>query len=219
MIVDRFDTVVCAATGPSFSIEQARYIEQARADGKCRVIAINDNWKLLPNADILYAADGKWWDRYLPEVKASRFKGELWTVNKRAAPGYIATKRPRTGVAPRLPALTELNYIRCTALEILSDSAVFGGKTSGCHAIGLARFKYRPARILPVGYDMQRTYGKQHHFGDHPEGLSNNLPFAEGAVHLGRLAEAMRADGIEIINCSRETALTCFPRMKLEDIL
>lgn len=195
-------------------------IEAARAADRCRVIAISDKWKLLPSADVMYAADGKWFDEYLSAIRTAQFKGELWTVSKRAAPGYVATKHPRPNIAPRLPAIVGVHYIRCTALELLSGDAVFGGKTSGCQAIGLARIKYRPKRILLAGYDMKKgSAGQQHDFGDHPDGLSNNLPFVEGAAHLARLAVAMRADGIEVINCSIETALTCFPRMRLEEIL
>jgi len=33
------------------------------------------------------------------------------------------------------------------------------------------------------------------------------------------LVEPLRAAGVEVLNCSRETALTCFPRVALVDAL
>jgi hypothetical protein len=33
------------------------------------------------------------------------------------------------------------------------------------------------------------------------------------------LADHARIDGVEIVNCSRDTALTCFPRIPLEEAL
>lgn len=87
---------------------------------------------------------------------------------------------------------------------------------SGAGAITLAA-KGGAKRIILLGYDSQKTGGKAHWHGDHPPTLGN-------AGHMDkwqkRFAEQAKdfAD-IEIINCSRQTALTCFPRANLEDVL
>lgn len=61
---------------------------------------------------------------------------------------------------------------------------------------------------------MQATGGQSHWFGDHPNHLRSHwrrwLPLYES---VARDAEQM---DIEIINATRETALTCFRRMPLD---
>ena len=94
------------------------------------------------------------------------------------------------------------------------------GNNSGYQAIGLAVL-LGAARILLLGYDMSRTGGKSHHHGDHPSGLNN--PTGEQLQRYAAAFETLPPDldrlGIECINCSRETALTCFPRARIEDVL
>jgi len=72
-------------------------------------------------------------------------------------------------------------------------------------------------RVILVGYDMQRTNGMSHWHGDHPKGLGNAGKIAEWPAEFERMAK--KNPGIEIVNCSRETALTCFPRRGLEEML
>lgn len=87
---------------------------------------------------------------------------------------------------------------------------------SGAGAMMLAYYA-GARRIIMLGYDCQHTGGAKHWHGDHPPKLGNaNRPemwergFAKVAHDLG---------GVEIINASRVTALSCFPRMALEDVL
>jgi hypothetical protein len=70
-----------------------------------------------------------------------------------------------------------------------------------------------------VGYDMQFTGGKTHRRGDHPRGLSNCVGIKNFPEKFGPLADGLRRAKIPVINCSIETALTCFDRAKLEDVL
>lgn len=88
-------------------------------------------------------------------------------------------------------------------------------ENSGAAALALSAH-LGARRVLMVGYDCQFTGGKSHSHGDHPPTLGNarSLPkwpekFAQCAAHLARL-------GVQVINCTRETALTCFPRGDLE---
>ncbi len=87
------------------------------------------------------------------------------------------------------------------------------GANSGLGAIALAAH-WGASRIILLGYDCQHTGGRTHWHGDHPQGLGN-----AGVVKLwpGQFAQlAGRLKGVEIVNCSRETALRCFPREPLE---
>lgn len=87
---------------------------------------------------------------------------------------------------------------------------------SGAGAIALACTS-GAKRVLMLGYDCQKTGGKAHWHGDHPKTLGN----AGGIDRWPAKFEALAADwpGVEIINCSRETALEVFPRMTLEQAL
>lgn len=207
-------TVVCAATGPSFSEQQAVDIAHAQYRGACKVIAINDNWRLLPTADVLYACDGKWWDVHLAAIRASGFTGELWTQDRRAAPGYVPDAAKRQG-----PALAGMHFVPSKSDPGLATiDRVHNGRNSGYQAANLA-YLFGARRIILVGYDMQRTNGKQHWFGDHPKSLGNQLPFEVCIQHFGILAGDLERAGVEVINATEQTALRCFKQLPLAEAL
>lgn len=87
-----------------------------------------------------------------------------------------------------------------------------GMSNSGVDAIYLAEemgFK----RVLLLGYDCSIDSGSHWH-GDH-EKTKNPTPSIVSGWHRQFALAADRLD-IEVVNCSRESALTCFKRGKLE---
>jgi len=88
---------------------------------------------------------------------------------------------------------------------------------SGQRAIQLA-VHLGAERIILLGYDCSLDSGTHWH-GNHPEGLKN--PRAESIRRwqgeFQRLADSLKS--VSIINCSRHTALNCFPRIRPEDLL
>ena len=96
-------------------------------------------------------------------------------------------------------------------------NTVVGGQNSGYQAIGLARHLLGDdgGTIILSGYDMTWTGGKAHWFGDHPEGLNNVQPDKYAANFRTIKPEEYN---LEIINCSRHTALDAFPIRKLEEV-
>lgn len=87
---------------------------------------------------------------------------------------------------------------------------------SGAAAVSLA-LAFGAARVVLLGYDLQRTGGKVHSHGDHPRGLGNAGSMPKWPGLFDQLARHAR--GRDVINATRETALRCFPRMTLEDAL
>lgn len=88
---------------------------------------------------------------------------------------------------------------------------------SGTGAISLAH-KGGAQRVVLLGYDCQRgPNGEAHHHGDHPRGLGNAGSLPKWPDQFGRLARKL--EGFDIVNCSRRTALTCFRRAELEEVL
>lgn len=147
---------------------------------------------------MLYACDDNWWKRYYHEVSAE-FAGELWTQDNRAAQLYGLKRMPGIG-APGL-GRTQIHW----------------GGNSGYQAINLA-YLWGAARIVLLGYDMKRTGGKSHWFGDHPKGLSGNSPYTKWVENFDRLAADLRDEGVRVVNATRETALTCFDRLPIWEI-
>lgn len=194
---------VCIASGPSLTAddcERVRAWRQAKQEGRC-VIVINTSFRAAPWADVLYACDLAWWDRHVAEVR-DVFKGELWTQTKEAA--------VRHG----------LNRVEGRAGRGLcrEPGVIHQGGNSGYQAIGMAVLQ-GARRVVLLGYDMQRTGGRSHWHGDHPGGLRNNSPFASWLKRFGDLADDLASEGVDVINATRETALQCFRRANLEDVL
>jgi hypothetical protein len=91
------------------------------------------------------------------------------------------------------------------------------GRNGGYQAINLA-VHLGAKRILLLGYDMMRgPKGEEHWHGDHPN--RSRSPYTTFQACFPSLVDPLKAEGIEVINCSRRTALTCFPRKSLQDAL
>ena len=89
---------------------------------------------------------------------------------------------------------------------------------SGAAAIALSVLA-GAKRVILLGLDCQYTDGKRHWHGDHPSGLGNARSLKKWPAGFKRLADHCRAKGVEVINASRATALECFERQALEDVL
>ncbi|EXF45267.1 hypothetical protein BAY1663_02346 [Pseudomonas sp. BAY1663] len=91
------------------------------------------------------------------------------------------------------------------------------GGNSGSGAILLAAHR-GAARVIMLGYDCQvGAGGARHWHGDHKKPLGNavSLPKFYGQFR----ADARRITGVEVVNCSRATALDMYPLGILEDEL
>lgn len=92
------------------------------------------------------------------------------------------------------------------------------GQNSGYQAINLA-FLFGARKIVLVGFDMQHTGGRHHWFGNHPLGMRNACGVDDWKKNFPKLAADLQAQGVDVVNCSEETALTCFRRSSLEQEL
>src|SRR5690606_3786458 len=93
------------------------------------------------------------------------------------------------------------------------------GQNSGAGAIALAA-AWGARRIILLGYDCQYAAGKRHWHGDHPKGTAGNASPQSVAKWPAQFRDLLpHVRGIEIINATRQTALTVFARATLEDAL
>lgn len=93
-----------------------------------------------------------------------------------------------------------------------------GSRNSGHGAIHLAA-KFGAKKIYLLGYDCQYTNGKRHWHGDHEKGMGNADKLPTWPLQFKRLSGMLENQGVSIVNCSRQTALDCFPRASLEESL
>jgi hypothetical protein len=70
---------------------------------------------------------------------------------------------------------------------------------------------------------MKKEDGKVHFFGDHPYHKQPNQGPNDGTMrrwvnNFTALAADLKQERVEVINATRNTALTCFPKLPLEQI-
>ena len=202
--------IVCIATGPSLKQWQIDIVEAAHSQNKCKVITVNNAWELCPWGDAHYAGDRRWWERYLPEMGDT--KGQKWCGCPGGAKQF------------------NLNYIKRKQMLLLplEPGLISHGCNSGHQALSLA-FQFGGNPIILLGYDCQyegaKPKGKRHYFGSHPAGWgdANNAKKGSGVcegwkLNFQSLEDCFVEQGIEVINCSIDTALT-FKRACISEVL
>lgn len=97
------------------------------------------------------------------------------------------------------------------------EGVIHQGGNSGYQAINLA-YLWGARAIVLLGMDCGAgVRGEAHWFGQHPTGLSQHQPFEVWRTKFPMLAADLAAEGVPVLNCSRQTALDCFPRHTLEN--
>lgn len=195
--------VVVAATGPSLTPDVAARVRRARWPAeKCRVVAVNDAYRLLPYADILYACDLKWWRVHLEDVRKT-FHGEQWSSHD-TEQGGSNNKAEMADSGVRFVAGHHGTGFSTNSRRI------HYGSSSGFQAINLALLK-GATRIILVGFDMR---GRGHFFGDHPMELHNRDDYTS---FLPEFRTAAKSCSVPILNATPGSGLDCWPIVSLEE--
>ncbi|HOW94937.1 MAG TPA: hypothetical protein PLF91_10655, partial [Mycolicibacterium fallax] len=201
------ETAVILASGPSMTREQAEAVR-----GKCRAIAVNNQGidtdcdgvrvpALAPWADVLYAADAKWWRHY--HDRSLKFAGRKVTIRD------------------------TLPWPEVYSLKQSSEHAIFdprpthlvSGGNSGYQALHLA-VHLGATRIVLLGFDMKNgRLGRRHWFGNHPGKLDSRGNFTGWLRAFDKLAGVLKQMNIEVVNCTPDTALRAFRRAPLSEVI
>lgn len=177
------------ASGPSLTAEDVELVRQWRSESYDRlVIVTNSTFRIALWADILFAMDGRWWNG----------KGEGFKTQAAEAKATFRGELVTSSQAYKSHGLT------------YSNALTFGN--SGAGAVHLAR-KRGATRVYLLGVDCKAN-GKLHWHDDH-KGMVNAQNLGDWPRQFSRLAAHLK--GVEVFNCSRDTALKVFPRMSLED--
>lgn len=187
------ETFVIIGGGSSLTPKDVAYVH-----GKARVIAIKEASQLAPWADALYAADPKWWKYY---EGAPDFQGLKYTIE------------PQPIIWPKVHILRNTGD---GGLE-LDPTGLRTGFNSGYQAINLA-VHLGAAKIVLLGFDCWTgPHGQQNWF--RKPGLHLASPYPLFLQAFATLAEPLAALKVEVLNASRFTVLSTFPRVNLEEAL
>ncbi len=203
------ETAVCIASGPSLSDSDVEYARAMKAAGKCRIFVCNNNYLKVPEADALFFCDQTFWLWHCLNPEFQAFKGPKITLSMDI--GQPDVKVMKTGMQD--------------GISFLPDMLRTGGN-SGYMQVNLA-FLYGCKKVILLGYEMQTLKVKQedgtekekvHWFGDHPQATPGAF-FQTVVGHFETMLPDLQAHGLEVINCSVPSAITCFPKMALQDAL
>lgn len=192
-------TAICIASGPSLKKEDVEYCQ-----GKGTIYAIKENYIIAPWADVLYAADTDWWKMYFDRVQHAEFppfEGEKWTVSHEAHVEH------------------GINYIAPKSQMAWSDNPAFvaTGGNSGFQALNLAVLQ-GAERVILLGYDYgydERTQNKHWWEDKHPR----DSRYSNYANWIKYMIKAEPLIPVPVLNASPQSAIPCFPKVDLRDVL
>lgn len=211
------EAVAILAGGSSLTLKQFEITERAHAEGRLRVIAINDSYLRAPYADVHYAADAKWhaWHNAgidkpaigltAAEVreKWAAFKGQKCALQGCGEPGN-EVHLLKNAAHPYNPAIGDISK---------DPTKLYPGRNSGFQAINLALLAGAKTLLL-LGYDAKKPdTGASHWHGEHPK--ENTPPVYEEMRRVFSKAERELVSMARIINCSPTSELG-FEKIPLE---
>lgn len=199
--------------GPSLTQEQVDL---------CRglpCIAVNDTYLLAPWATALYAADNRWFDWHAKGI------ARIGLTAEQVMERFESFAGERITIYPSCDKIADerVHWLKSSTASghdsILSEDpgVLVTGANSGYQAMGVA-YLAGAKRILLLGFDAKERGKDTHWFGDHPVPTSKSwlsgLPY-----QIQRIGDALKAKGVEVINCSPDSAISCFEKMSVEDAL
>lgn len=195
-------TVVCLGSGPSLTVDDVNACR-----GRARVIAIKDTYQLAPWADALYCGDEIWWQHCGEQTRT--FAGLRF--------GLVSPHEHRW--VEMLEQLEVHRLLLGSGSGIESDARRLAtGGHSGHQAMNLAA--HLGARtIVLLGYDMKPAASGQVHFFTERAYQSKKRPPYEWLANFASMVAPFERLGVRVLNATRETALTVFPRVTLEEAL
>lgn len=216
-------TAVLLGGGPSLDKSQAALVRKAHGSSKCHVIAINDSYLLAPWADVLYAADSRWWDWHAAGIAKPLLNLTAGQVRER----YESFSGERCSIQYSGANITDkrVHILRNKTFPdhgvglSLDQGALVTGRNSGFQGINLASLA-GAKRIILLGIDGKiADDGRSHFHGGHPSPTPFSLFFEQMRKTFSAAERAIKEAGVEVLNCSPGSAIDSFPKMKLEAVL
>jgi hypothetical protein len=196
--------VVVVASGPTLP-DLTDYVAKAH-DNDWFIIAVQDAWRLVPYADMLYGCDAKWWAHHGPNLT---FEGERWSTHDDVTNQKIERKNGANGEINFRAADYDLNLIEGRQLPAFSleNNCIHYGDNSGFQAVNIA-LHLGAKQIALIGFDHRVVSGKRHFFGDHPKGWGSG-EFA-GWMKKWEYGRRSLPEDVTVYNCTPNSALKVF---------
>ena len=179
-----------------------------------RVICINDSWRLAPRADVFYYCDRQWFDSQTA-INPYSLDGTL-SFHEAIYRGFWVC-----GNGLWYADHPQVHGLRFSGQSGLSDdpAALRHGSNSGYAAINLA-YLFGAKRIVLLGYDMHVEPSGRTHWHDQPraDGFAGIIKDSFLPC-FDSLVEPLKAAGVEVLNATPGSALTCWPIVTLEEAL
>lgn len=202
----RGETAIVIASGPSLKKQD---VELCRGRGK--VIAIKKCVELAPFADVVYGCDGPWWRSVVGLMKFQGLKlayeatvcGSEWGIRK-----------------VNIPDDPKVKGEKIHRMLFDETGTIGSGGNSGFQAVNLAA-QFGAAAIVLLGFDFGGETAS-HWYGRNNWMQANNpdqWSYDKWKRRMEAAAPDLKARGIEVINASRQTSLTCFRRASIEEAL
>lgn len=193
------ECVAIVGAGPS-----ANKTDLSILRNRIHVIAINESWKLVPWAEVLYGCDAVWWKirNGVPE-----FKGLKISQDPLACTVYPEIKK------------VDIEDVKSNTLSLGCPGKIGAGGNSGFQAFNLA-VQFGVSGIMLIGFDMSVDRGAHWH-GYHPQPLNNPDGFniRRWVSALERTTGLLKSMDIQVINCCLESKITTFTKMTVAQAL
>lgn len=192
----RGEVVAVVASGPSVTQEAV-----ATLRGRCKVAVVNNNFRLAPWADLLYAADARWWDIY-PDSK--KFEGIKVTSDPQTAKVHKINFINLLGV-------DEEKDPSCRKINLEPKGLIGRGGNSAFHLINIS-VQAGSRKLIWVGTDF---CGKHWH-EDHPKPLipsPQEKTLNRWRVWLDDQSEVLQRAGVSVVVASAISTLTAYPKV------
>lgn len=192
--------------GPSAEIVSIPKLRQQLYDtGK--IIAVNDAFLMVPQADVLYFGDIKWFDDNCLDI--DKYTGRDW--HNRNIVTRVFVKPEWHGFTNRKMPFRRL--ARQMAIPLSRHPSALAGWCSGSNAINLA-YLFGATEIILIGFDMQGgNWHNRHKREKKPD--CYNVDFIP---YITRMAAELNCE-CKVINASMDSALNCFEKKPLAEVL
>jgi len=201
---------IVIGTGPSLTPEVIEQCKQAQKQG-IKLFGCNSAF-LVFELDVFHACNPEYYDLYWDKLKD--YPADKWTWDKDCAEKY------------------KINYIEGIWADGLSTdpNKIHYHHGSNPQLVNIA-YHYGVKKMLLVGWDMRypgkignQFYTEKRHFHDENPLTIKHYPQTGSNGEFTGLIKEMETIkpkdyGIDIVNCTPNSAMTCFPMMDLADAI
>lgn len=188
--------------GPSFNL-----IDKSLLDGKL-VVCINSAYREFPEATMLYWCDESWISNHLDPVMDHNCK--LRFTSRHTADNYIVRDLLATGNAAVIKRTGDFG------LDANVDNV--RGNNSGAQVLNFLA-NMGAHRLVLLGYDMNMKTGKSHWHDGHGLAMHSGIYTDMFIPSISSMAAGLKSMGVDVVNCSEGSALTCFRKENFEEFM